>query len=208
MVKYNLDHLVQSDKQMVMGPIQDDEALLLYSIVKTMRMKRILEIGGLDGYSARNFLAAMDENGTLHTVDVNPVATLSKNHKVIQKDVRNVTADDLPKKPLDMVFFDCHHPAQMDLYERLSASGNIDRHTLIALHDTAVHYDQKGQPRAQQFVEREMTVKFGKMGYELICLHPRKENLDEKMPFRHGLTLCSMFLGLDPDPIRKKIKLI
>lgn len=54
MVKYNLDHLVQPHKQMVCGPIQDDEALLLYAFVKTMRMKRILEIGGLDGHSARN----------------------------------------------------------------------------------------------------------------------------------------------------------
>jgi predicted O-methyltransferase YrrM len=208
MTKYNLDHLVQSDKQMVMGPIQDDEALLLYSVVKTMRMKRILEVGGLDGYSARNFLKAMDERGTLHTVDVNPVRKISENHKVINKDVRQVTANDLPGEPLDMVFFDCHHPAQMELYERLFAAGTINRSTFIALHDTNVHYDQQGRPRTQQFVEREMTVKFGKMGYQVLCLHPRKENLDDRMPFRHGLSLCVRFEGLDPDPRKKGIKFI
>ncbi len=45
--KYDLDHLIQTNKQDVIGPIQDDEALLLYSIVKGMRLNRVLEIGGL-----------------------------------------------------------------------------------------------------------------------------------------------------------------
>lgn len=207
MVKYNLDHLVQPDAQMVCGPIQDDEALLLYALVKTMRMKRILEVGGLDGYSARNFLASMEEGGTLHTVDVNPVRKLSKNHHVINKDIIDVTADDMPKRPLDMVFFDCHHPGQMVLYHRLLAAGTINRSTFIALHDTAVHYDHRGRPRVHQLVEREMTVAFGKMGYQVLCLNPKKENMDGSIPFRHGLSLCAMFDGLDSNP-SKTVKLI
>lgn len=39
--------------------LQDDEALLLYSIVRGLRFSSVLEIGGLRGYSARNFLQAM-----------------------------------------------------------------------------------------------------------------------------------------------------
>lgn len=39
--------------------LQDDEALFLYSIVYGMRMSSVLEIGGLRGYSAQNFLQAM-----------------------------------------------------------------------------------------------------------------------------------------------------
>ena len=42
------------------GPLcaQDDEALLLYAITRGMRCRTVVEIGGLSGYSGRNFLAA------------------------------------------------------------------------------------------------------------------------------------------------------
>jgi predicted O-methyltransferase YrrM len=59
MATFDLSHLVQPRSQAVGGPIQDDEALLLYAIVRVMRLRTILEIGGLDGYSARNFLKAV-----------------------------------------------------------------------------------------------------------------------------------------------------
>ena len=62
MVKYDLSHLTQSEDQNVGGPVQDDENLFLYSIIRGCRLSRILEIGGLDGYSAKNFLQAMDYN--------------------------------------------------------------------------------------------------------------------------------------------------
>ena len=57
--KYDFSHLIQSPDQMVNGPIQDDEALMLYAVVRTMRLRRVLELGGLSGYSARNFLSAL-----------------------------------------------------------------------------------------------------------------------------------------------------
>jgi hypothetical protein len=40
MVSYDLSHLTQSPDQRVQGPIQDDEALLLYALVKVMRLRR------------------------------------------------------------------------------------------------------------------------------------------------------------------------
>lgn len=47
--------------------MQDDEALLLYAVVRGMRMSRVLEIGGLSGYSTKNFLQAMTPtNGTMY----------------------------------------------------------------------------------------------------------------------------------------------
>jgi O-methyltransferase len=66
MVAYNLRHLTQNSDQAVSGPIQDDEALFLYSLIRVMQMKRILEIGGLGGYSATNFVAAAGPDGVVH----------------------------------------------------------------------------------------------------------------------------------------------
>ena len=41
------------------GPMQADEMLLLFSVVRTSSVRRILEIGGLSGFSAFNFLEAL-----------------------------------------------------------------------------------------------------------------------------------------------------
>ena len=107
MVNYNLSHLSQPENQDVWGPIQDDEALFLYSIIRGCRLERILEIGGLSGYSANNFLQALsfNKNGVLYTCDINPVPVLAKNHIVIIKNALDLTIDELGNKPLDMVFF-------------------------------------------------------------------------------------------------------
>jgi predicted O-methyltransferase YrrM len=71
MVTYALGHLTQADDQKVGGPIQDDEALLLFSMIRVMRLKRVIEFGGLGGYSARNFLEAVGRDGIVYTVDLN-----------------------------------------------------------------------------------------------------------------------------------------
>jgi predicted O-methyltransferase YrrM len=49
-----------------MGLIQDDEALFLFGLIRVVRIKRILEIGGLNGYSALNFLKALEHSPRLY----------------------------------------------------------------------------------------------------------------------------------------------
>lgn len=85
MVKYDLSHLVQNDDQFVHGPIQDDEALFLFAMIRTMRISRILEIGGLGGYSAKNFLRATEslKDSCVYTVDINPVTPLEPRLNVL-----------------------------------------------------------------------------------------------------------------------------
>jgi len=173
---YDLTHLVGPANQYVLGPIQDDEALFLYSIVKGMRIKRILEIGGLNGYSARNFIKAMESDGVLYTVDINPVTTVSSNHKFIHKDAKDITSDDIDNQPLELIFFDCHeYDVQMNLYNKLLESNLINDNTLIALHDTNTHptqivswsYQIGSSEWVHQQVERRMVNSFHDMGYNI-----------------------------------------
>ena len=142
MVNYDLSHLSQPENQNVSGPIQDDEALFLYSIIRGCRLERILEIGGLSGYSAKNFLQALSlgKNGILYTCDLNPVPVLAENHKVIIKNALNLTISELDNKPLDLVFFDCHDMIQMDIYYKFVNNNIINDNTILALHDTNLHY--------------------------------------------------------------------
>jgi predicted O-methyltransferase YrrM len=216
MVFYNLSHLTQPENQKVIGPIQDDEALFLYSLIKGSRMRRILEIGGLSGYSAMNFLSALDrsQNPTLYTVDFNPVPVQtpkegSAKHKIILKNAVNLTSDDLDGERLDLVFFDCHDMVQIQVYENLVKIGIIDDKTVIALHDTNLHYEPHGpkngplvvedgnQGRAHQTVERIMVNLFKeKYGYYVYLLHTGPDAHNADFPFRHGVAVCRKFRRL------------
>jgi hypothetical protein len=42
--KYNIEHLTQPDNQAVLGPLQDDEALLLYSLIKVTIMQKFMPL--------------------------------------------------------------------------------------------------------------------------------------------------------------------
>ena len=210
--KYDLSHLVQPLDQNIGGPIQDDEALLLYAMVRGMRIKRVLELGGLSGYSARNFLRALswDAGTAVYTVDLDPVASQAPNHFTIQKDAALIDAADVHGQPLDLVFFDCHvYDAQMDMYVRLVNKGLITDATVIALHDTGLH-PRKSAPWSypiqdadgvcgyvHQDVERKMVNALRRdFGYDAFCVHTDVRRNDDRLPFRHGVTLMKKFVEL------------
>jgi predicted O-methyltransferase YrrM len=207
MVKYNLEHLTQNDDQNVSGPIQDDEALFLYSIIRSSRLQRILEIGGLNGYSGKNFLQALsfNNNGVLYTCDINPVPKLADNHKLLIKNALDVTLEDLDNKPLDLVFFDCHHMLQMEVYHRWVHHNIINDNTIIALHDTNLHYppyqhsgiyipEENGYVHQQ--VERLMVNLFKNLGYDIFSISTDITKHSNEFPVRHGITVCKKFKPL------------
>lgn len=209
MVKYNLEHLNQPDSQIVGGPIQDDEALFLYSIIRGCRLERILEIGGLNGYSGNNFLQALkfSKNGILYTCDTNPVPIIAENHRVIRKNGLDLTLEDVDNQTLDLIFFDCHDMIQMEIYRKFSTNNLINDGTIIALHDTNLHYppwqgmtgfdpgmfvpSEKGY--AHQPVERKMVNMFKYLGYDVFSISTNSTKHDSDFPFRHGITVCKKF---------------
>ena len=170
-----------------------------------MRLRTVLEIGGLSGYSATNFIAAFaePEKSTMFTVDVHHVPAISNNHKVIIKDARDLTAEDLDNQTLDMVFFDCHDIVQMTVLERLTDKGLINDKTVIALHDTNTHPSQvvpwsyhTEDGWVHQRVEREMVNALVKLGYHAFSLHTQLDRHNDDMPYRHGVTVMQKFKEL------------
>jgi len=201
--KYDLSHLVQHSAQNVLGPIQDDEALFLYSIIRGMRLKTVLEVGFGDGYSAKNFLKAVDGNGLVISIEIGNIYKIQENHIPICKDASLIERKDLPIDKLDFIFFDCHHyDAQMILFNRLKDFDIITDDTILALHDTNTWpknyrygYDTD-QGWVHQPAERKMVNYFCDIGYSPFCLHTRPEVHNEDFPFRHGVTVMKKFKTL------------
>lgn len=201
---YDLSHLNQNESQDALGPIQDDEALLLYACIRTMRIHNIIEIGGLSGYSAKNFSQAII-NGKIYTVDLNPVPVVSDNHIVITKDCRLITKEDVSDN-IDMIFFDAHvYNEQIEFYNTLKKNNIINEdEVLLALHDTNLHpskvthdsyYIEKENGWCHQPVERKLVNHFKQIGFDSISFHT---NMNEStIPYRHGLTLMKKYKHLD-----------
>jgi hypothetical protein len=204
MVTYNLSHLIQSDDQKVVGPIQDDEALFLYALIKVMCLRRVLEVGGLSGYSAKNFVAAVGNAGIVYSVDIAKVPSVAPNHLTIQKDAGLLTAADIDHKPLDLVFFDCHvYFAQIDMFHRLWDALMITDATVLALHDTNLHpyqtvnwaYPVDGG-WVHQPVERRMANDFHRLDYDVFVLDTKLPMHGPHLPYRQGLTILRRFKPL------------
>ena len=66
----------QGVAQGVLGPMQDDEALLLYALVQASHVRRVLEIGGLGGFSAFTLVQGMHRkpNSAVYTMCVSHFA--------------------------------------------------------------------------------------------------------------------------------------
>jgi predicted O-methyltransferase YrrM len=200
---YNLDHLNQRSNQMVLGAIQDDEALALYALIKCMMLKNVVEIGALEGYSANNFLKAVGNDGTVISIDVEPIKKIQDNHITIVKNAAIITPEEIPFE-IDLIFYDCHDfNAQMTFHANMVKAGRITSRTTIALHDTNLHpykvVDDAYQLRdgwVHQLCERTMVNELFDKGWNAICLHTKMSDHNERLPYRHGLTIMKQFKKL------------
>jgi len=203
----------------MIGPIQDDEALFLYALIKLNLIKTVFEVGGLEGYSTRNFMQAVGPDGKVFTADINAsgAETRGDNHKGIHKDCRLVTAEDLENKKIDLIFFDCHvYDAQLQTLENFFKLEIVDDSTLVAIHDTGLHSVEiaslgrcgyantvtengvKGfvhQPEERRLVNTLVS----EWGYSPLCLHPPFSRFTETsvVKCRHGLTILGKFKQLE-----------
>jgi predicted O-methyltransferase YrrM len=199
-MKYNLEHLTQEIGQVVIGPIQDDEAVVLFSIIRTSGLKRVVELGGLHGYSAKNFLESVGVDGTVYSIDINNVNKISPNHITIIKSADQVVKDDIQNR-VDVVFFDCHnYDCSLSFFNNMVECGIIDDETVLVLHDTNLHYVKltdnafhNGDGWIHAVVERDLTNYFFDIGYQVLNLDTKPEVHNELFSYRHGLSICKKF---------------
>lgn len=216
-MNHDLSHLTQNTTE-VFGPIQDDEALFLYSLIRCMGLKYIVEVGGLHGYSARNFLKAINNEGVVVTIDphflnfdeINKILTPDLNlsqHVRIIKYAHEIVPQDLPIPRIDLIFFDAHdYDSQMSLFNKCVESGLISNRTIVALHDTGTcgiklhdHHiplvDQTDYNSNYGFyhggipAERQMSNTLMDLGYSTFHVSANQQDLPSYIKIRHGLTI-------------------
>lgn len=217
MVRYNLQHLTQDDAQNKPGAIQDDEALLLFALIKVTRIKRIVEFGGVWGNSAKNFCEAVCAgsnyyDGMVYTVDwgvEGETPIQGGNHVVITKNVADITPEDLDNEPIDLLFFDCHaYEASLCAFQNLRRAGIITDKTIFAFHDTNLLPNEMalGYPNISYEVEggwrfcppeSQLVNDFKEMGYDIINLHTNADVHNPSFPYRCGLSIARKFKPLE-----------
>jgi predicted O-methyltransferase YrrM len=140
----NLNHLSLFEPQSLKGSLMRDEAIFLYSLVKMIRPKVIVEFGFSRGHSSLNFLYALDKTAHLYSFDISETA------KDIAENVLNgfpnfhfrfksqldFVPQDIDNKKIDLVYFDAVYDRDknMTTFERLGPS--LNENAIIALHDT------------------------------------------------------------------------
>ena len=144
--KYDLSHLIQ-DSQFVFGPVQDDEALLLFGAIKTIRPKVIVEFGANNGFGSLNFLKAIDEDSKLYSYDINPfnkdsLANEDKRFIFYRKSHSDFDQMDVGNQTIDFVFVDYAHTDTMKtgfkkIINQISFNG------IIAIHNTGLHVSEQ-----------------------------------------------------------------
>jgi len=179
-------HLKSHMPQMLSGPVQ---GRLLSMISHMLKPQQILEIGTFTGYSAICLAEGLDNNGILHTIEINPewieiaasyFSAAGLDAKVKQHPGAAKEIIPLLPGPFDLVFLDAdkdHYSLYFDLiFDKLRPGGWI-------LADNTLWYGRVLMPDADKDRETAGIMEFNRK----MKNHPDVDCL--LLPHRDGLSL-------------------
>lgn len=201
----DVSHLAILDET-VWGPIQRDEALLLFGLLRTIRPQTVVEFDFLYGRSALNFLLALDADARLYSFDItDQAASLAadrfahdRRFTYRAKSQADFEPADVDGRPVDFVFLDAVHDLELNIETFRRLEPVLSGDAIVAVHDTGTvprrlmpegHWlldtsenwvgdEYEGQPGERAFVNWV----FEQGGYAQLHAHSRRT-------VRCGLTL-------------------
>lgn len=139
-------HLIYFDGDEAFGPVQRDEALMLFSVIRVLRPQIVVELGFYQGHSAFNFLQAMDATAVLHSFDWSDSAEAIahrefgnyRNFIFHKKSQAEFSSADVEGKPVDFAFIDASHDLALNIetFKRLAPC--LSPEGIIGIHDTGL----------------------------------------------------------------------
>lgn len=126
------------------GPVQREEALLLYSLLRVVRPRTVVEIGFLNGLSALNFLCGLDADARLYSFDSDETCA-ARARDLFDHDPRltfrirsqtELTPDDIDGREADFVFLGASHELDLNRETVRRLLPLMAPDAILAVHDT------------------------------------------------------------------------
>lgn len=142
--RYRVEHLAFYREEDVTGPLQRDEALLLFSLTKVLRPAVIVEFGFHYGHSAFNFLEAVSPACHLYSYDIDDTAERIArerfrrfpNFHFLRKSQADFCAADIGDRRIDLCFLDASHQLELNQATLRKLEGSLSEGAVIIVHDT------------------------------------------------------------------------
>lgn len=140
-MEYDIKHLKEYS-EWAHGPIQADEALFLFALVRVVRPRVVVEFGFDKGKPAINFLKALDEEGVLFSFDYKEECEAiarsiqDDRFKFIVKKQQDFCAQDIDNREIDLLFIDASHRLNHNLKLFKKMRDSLKENALIIIHDT------------------------------------------------------------------------
>lgn len=158
--KIGISHLMSYRENDSIGPLQRDEAIALFGIVRTLRPKVIVEFGFFHGHSAFNFLQALPDDGHLYSYDIDPDSLrraklefhFDQRFTFISKSQTDFDPEDIEKKEIDFVFFDAAHELELNISTFNRIVSHLAPEGMIAIHDTGLWHRSQFAPIHELFI--------------------------------------------------------
>lgn len=146
------------EHEIVIGPIQRSEAIMLYGLIKTIRPRRVVEVGFYRGDSCAVLCAATagDPDATVESYDVRWVDENDKNslkaqypHLTVeicdQRQVMSRTAAS-DSRLIDFLFIDASHDLEINQATWASFVTRMSSNAVVMVHDTGLWVDTHRPP--------------------------------------------------------------
>ncbi|MES2659837.1 MAG: class I SAM-dependent methyltransferase [Verrucomicrobiota bacterium] len=141
-----MSHLLSYRENDAIGPLQRDEAIALFGIVRTLRPKTLVEFGFFHGHSAFNFLQAMTDDARLFSYDIDGDSirrartefTFDRRFTFIGKSQTEFAPGDIGNREIDFVFFDAAHELELNIETFNRIAPHLAAEAMVAVHDTGL----------------------------------------------------------------------
>jgi predicted O-methyltransferase YrrM len=208
--RLGLAHLLSYKNEEGLGPLQRDEALFLFGLLRVTRPRLVVEFGFFHGHSAFNFLRALDPGARLVSFDIKPESKARaesefacfRNFRYIEKSQAEFDPADLDGEMADFVFIDASHDLALNQQTFTRLIPALAPVAIVAVHDTGIwhrkHFLQKHVDYSAGKDERWLTPEWYQHQIDerefvnwIFDQHPEfsQMHFHTTATMRHGLTL-------------------
>ena len=219
-----LSHLASYDEEFALGPVQREEALLLFALCRVTRPRTVVEFGFAAGHGSFNFLQAVPPYSQVYSFDIGAAsAEIARkqfakfsNFHFVGKSQADFCPSDIGNQAVDLAFFDASHELSLNQVTFSKLAPLLSHKAIIAIHDTGtwsrsrlvppllehtkLHPDQWINPEefAHAPGERAFVDWVSKQHPEFSVLH-----LHSLQTARHGLSLLQRKAVLSLEALQK-----